>query len=89
MTLGILSFLSASLQYFLNGLYGLLQGFFSSILNAIGFSISKVLMDWAYQISAYGMWSIAVMVLGFGIVAAGLYALLAGASLYDDLTLGL
>lgn len=89
MALSTLSFFSVVFQYFVNGIYGLIQGFFQDIFSAIGVNIAQILMDYAYQINQYGVWALPVMALLAGLSGAGIYAILAGARLYDDISMGL
>lgn len=89
MTLAILSFFTYAIRYLANGIFGLLQGFFDHVLGSVGSSVDTILMDYAFKVDRYGVWSVPLLVLLIGLTISGLYALVSMTQFLNDLEMGL
>ena len=82
--LSIFSFSEAILKFFFNGIFGIIQGFYSTITRGFGGDIQKMLFNLTAAVEAYGWLSIPILVLIMGMMGMIVFAILMGTKLIEE-----
>ena len=85
MALSILTFFEQIFQFFVNGLFGLLDGSITFIFSQIGGGFQGVFSNFTASIETYGLWSLPLLILVLGITGAGVYGILSMAEIANEL----
>lgn len=85
MALSIITFFEQIFQFFVNGLFGLLNGLTTFIFNLIGGGFQGVFSNFAASLETYGIWSIPLLVLVLGIAGLGVYGILTMSEIANEL----
>lgn len=85
MALSILTFFEQIFQFFVNGLFGLLDGSTTFIFNQIGGGFQGVFSNFASSLDTYEIWSIPLLVLVLGITGLGVYGILDMSEIANEL----
>ena len=84
MTLSILTFFEQIFQFFLQAIFGLLDGSVNFIFAQIGAGLQGVFWNFATSIETYGSWSLVLIVIVVFVTFAGVYAILSVGRIVDD-----
>ena len=83
-SLSVLTFISRLFLYFWSGLIGLFEGASSYILQVFGNDIEAILGIFSTDLTAYGIWSVPIMVLLLAVLGAGIFLILDFARIGED-----
>lgn len=85
-SLSVLTFISRLFLFFWAGLIGLFEGASTFIIQQFATDIEDILGLFSGDLTAYGIWSVPIMVLLLCILAAGIFLILDFARLGEDFT---
>lgn len=85
MSLSIVTFAQKIFTFFLNGLIGILVGFFNAIFGAFGNTVMQLFSLLGVDSESYGIFSVILLAALLGIIGAVLYIILEITDTWEDL----
>ena len=85
MSLSIVTFAQKIFTFFLNGVIGILVGFFNAIFASFGSTIMKLFSLLGVDAQSYGIFSVILLAALLGIIGSALYIILEISDTWEDL----
>ncbi len=85
MSLSIVTFAQKIFTFFLNGVIGILIGFFNAIFASFGSTVMKLFSLLGVDSESYGIFSVILLATLLGIIGAALYIILEITDTWEDL----